>query len=375
MRYVTLVGVFCAAIGVSAASEPARGWPPEPMVEMKVPLDPTAYPADGRHFLVYELRLTNLATAPITIRRIEVRDASTNATNALATFEGAGLDEVLQHFANPAVGDRMPTAGDGYRQLTAGESTLVFLTVVLERGVPVPAKLVHRLQLDDTSIEGGLASTHGDKLLTLSPPLAGGPWQAFSGAGDNKSHHRRQFVVLGGRALMPTRNAIDWKRMENGASSSGSGDVNSDYFSYGQAVLAVGSGRIVAVHDGIEDNRPGHVGAESFHLTRDNLGGNFVVLELGQGQYAQYMHLKPGSLRVKVNDRVRRGQLIAQVGSSGSSFEPHLHFQVTDSASPIEGEGLPYVIDEYQTKEGGTAVRRRNQMPLKGWLVDFPADR
>jgi murein DD-endopeptidase MepM/ murein hydrolase activator NlpD len=345
------------------------------MIEMEVPVDPMAFPADGRHYLIYELRLTNLAKSPSVIRRLEARNAQSEASAPLAAYEGSELDAVLQHFGDPAVGDRMPTAGAGYRELAAGESALVFLTVVLEPGVPVPARLFHRLALDDGTVDGARAGTHPGKLPVISPPLAGGPWQALSGAGDNTSHHRRQFVVLGGRCLMPTRNAIDWKRSDDGASSSGRGDDNADYFSYGQPVLAVADGRIVAVQDGIEDNHPGHVGAEAFHLTRENIGGNYVVLALGEGRFAQYMHLKPGSLRVKVNDRVRRGQVIADVGSSGSSFEPHLHFQVTDTASPIEGEGLPYVIDGFQSIDGGIRIRRAGEMPLQGWLVVFPARR
>jgi murein DD-endopeptidase MepM/ murein hydrolase activator NlpD len=345
------------------------------MVEMQVPVEPTAFPADGRHYLVYELRLTNLAKSPSVIRRLEVRDAQSVASAPLASYEGNELDAVLQHFGDPAVGDRMPTAGVGYRELAPGESALVFLTVVLEPGVPVPARLVHRLSLGDGAIDGASSGTHPGKLPVISPPLAGGPWQALSGAGDNTSHHRRQFVVLGGSCLMPTRNAIDWKRSESGAFSSGAGDVNADFYSYGQPVLAVASGRIVAIQDGIEDNHPGHVGAEAFHLTRGNIGGNYLVLALGNGRFAQYMHLKPGSLRVKVDDRVHRGQVIAEVGSSGSSFEPHLHFQVSNRASPIEGEGLPYVIDGFQSINDGIRVRRAGEMPLKGWLVEFPAVR
>jgi murein DD-endopeptidase MepM/ murein hydrolase activator NlpD len=368
---VLMAGVF-AVVSWNAS---AGGWPPEPMVEIQVPVEPTAFPADGRHYLVYELRLTSLAKFPSVIRRLEVRDAQSTASAPLASYEGSELDAVLQHFGDPAVGDRMPTAGVGYRELAPGESALVFLTVVLEPGVQVPARLVHRLSLDDGAIDGAPARTHPGKLSVIWPPLVGGTWQALSGAGDNTSHHRRQFVVFGGRCLMPTRNAIDWKLSENGASSFGTGDKNSDYFSYGKPVLAVADGRIVATLDGIEDNHPGHVGAEAFNLTRENIGGNYVVLALGDGRFAQYMHLKPGSLRVKTGDRVRRGQTIAAVGSSGSSFEPHLHFQVTDTASPIEGEGLPYVIDGFQRIDGGLGVRHTREMPLKGWLVEFPAVR
>src|SRR6185295_14132126 len=109
--------------------------------------EPTAFPADGRHYLVYELRLTNLAKSPSVIRRLEVRDAQSTANAPLASYEGSELDAVLQHFSDPAVGDRMPTAGSGYRALAPGETALVFLTVILEPGVQVPARLVHRLSL------------------------------------------------------------------------------------------------------------------------------------------------------------------------------------------------------------------------------------
>ena len=72
-----------------------------------------------------------------------------------------------------------------------------------------------------------------------------------------------------------------------------------------------------------------------------------------------------------MNDHVKRGQVIARVGSSGSSFEPHLHFQVGDSIEPIEGEGLPYVIDEFSTVADGVRTRHYREMPLKGWEVEF----
>jgi len=296
MRF-TKRGVFfgiCLVLGQAViAAEPARAWPPEPLIEMHVPLEPTAFPAGGRQYLVYELRLTSLATASTGLARLEVRDGDAPTPATLASYEGAALEAILQHAVNPAVGDQMPTAGAEYRQLAAGESTIVFLTVVLEPGVPAPAHLVHRLHLESTHVDGARVSTRHTKLPVISAPLAGGRWQALSGAGDNASHHRRQFVVLGGRVLMPTRHAIDWKRSVNGASSSGTGDDNSDYYSYRQPVLAVAGGRVVAVRDGFPDNHPGHVGAESFALTRENIGGNYVVLELGGGQFAQYCTSNP----------------------------------------------------------------------------------
>ena len=40
------------------------------------------------------------------------------------------------------------------------------------------------------------------------------------------------------------------------------------------------------------------------------------------------MHLRSGSIPVKAGDRVRTGQLIGEVGTTGRAFGPHLHFEV-----------------------------------------------
>lgn len=351
------------------------GWPPEPLLEMHVPTAPTAFPSAGRTYLVYEIRIANLSKAALGVTRLEVRDPDNLSAAPIAVIEAETLDKVLQHFANPAVGDRIPDADAGHRSLAAGESAIVFLTVVLERGARVPDRLSHRLYTADTSIEGAVVTTHATSLLTLLPPLEGTSWQAFSGAGDNNSHHRRQFVVLGGRATQDCRHAIDWKRMLNGASFSGPEGEIASYYSNGQRVLAVANGTVVKIKDGIPDNAPGHVGAEALNLSLETIAGNTLVLDLGQGQFAHYMHLQPGSLRVEVGQRVRRGELVALVGNSGSSFEPHLHFEVTTSPTTLEGEGLPYLLDEYETMTNGIAERRQRELPTKGTIVNFSKTR
>ncbi|MFD7629198.1 peptidoglycan DD-metalloendopeptidase family protein [Streptomyces sp. NPDC059851] len=74
----------------------------------------------------------------------------------------------------------------------------------------------------------------------------------------------------------------------------------------------------------------------------DRIIGNHVVLDLGDGTYALYGHLKRGSLRVRAGERVTAGQLIAECGNSGNSTEPHLHFQLMDGPDPDTARGLPF---------------------------------
>jgi len=353
----------------------AGGWPPEPLIEMRVQAAPTAFPSGDRTYLVYELLLTNLSKSTLGVSRIEVHDADRPSATPLTALESDQLGKVLQHFANPAVGDQIPEATATHDNLVAGETAIVFLTVVLERGVRIPDRLVHHLFTDDTHVEGAVVSSRAVKIQTLSPPLEGPSWRAFSGAGDNSSHHRRQMYVLGGHVSLSNRHAIDWKKMENDASSSGPDNVNSSYFSYGSRVLAVASGTVVYIKDGIPDNAPGHVGAEALKLTLETIAGNVIALDLGNGQFAYYAHLQPGSLRVKLGQRVRRGDVLALVGNSGSSFEPHLHFEVTTSPTPLTGEGLPYLLDEYEVVNEGATEKRRAELPLKGTTVNFPLER
>ncbi len=57
--------------------------------------------------------------------------------------------------------------------------------------------------------------------------------------------------------------------------------------------------------------------------------GHYVVLD-GEGEDYDYvfMHMRAGSIPVVAGQRVRTGQLIGEVGTTGSSSGPHLHFEI-----------------------------------------------
>jgi murein DD-endopeptidase MepM/ murein hydrolase activator NlpD len=77
----------------------------------------------------------------------------------------------------------------------------------------------------------------------------------------------------------------------------------------------------------------------------ENASGNYLALDIGGGRFAFYEHLQHRSLTVEPGARVRRGQVVARLGYSGSSsIGPHLHFHVSDAKSPLSAEGLPFVF-------------------------------
>ncbi|MFD0899577.1 M23 family metallopeptidase [Actinomadura sediminis] len=80
--------------------------------------------------------------------------------------------------------------------------------------------------------------------------------------------------------------------------------------------------------------------------------GNHVVLDLGDGVYGVFAHLKRGSVRVRRGDRVTAGQPLGDCGNSGNSSEPHLHFHLMDRRRPATAAGLPFT---FAYESGGAA--------------------
>src|SRR5262249_48888843 len=99
-----------------------------------------------------------------------------------------------------------------------------------------------------------------------------------------------------------------------------------------------------------------------------------------RGQYAFYAHLQPGSLRVKVGDRVRKGQVLAKLGFSGNTTGPHLHFQVGSGPELNGHDAVPHVYRSYWLSGHWVPnpTRRRKvefQVPTDGSIMTFPGPR
>lgn len=124
------------------------------------------------------------------------------------------------------------------------------------------------------------------------------------------------------------------------------------YVIYGAAVLAPMNAVVEKAVDGLPDI-PGP------HRDAQNPAGNHIVLLLENDTRIALAHLKQGSIRVKPGQSVKTGQVMAQVGHSGNSTEPHLHLGVV-KGDPWTGEGLPFTIEGrfpirgmiYQKKSG-----------------------
>jgi murein DD-endopeptidase MepM/ murein hydrolase activator NlpD len=202
-------------------------------------------------------------------------------------------------------------------------------------------------------------------------PLAG-TW--YVGAAPSlHSHHRwaaneefaLDLVALGG----------------DGKTHKGDGSRLDDYYSYGRDVLAVADGVVVEVatdfteandrlrrpDESEEDYEKRTVIAQNELLAKNYKApiGNYVVIRHAGGELSHYAHLKQGSVRVKAGAAVKQGQAIGQLGHTGNSTEPHLHFQLTDGPDPMYSRGVPSVFKNTTVEGLGFEGR-----PLQtGWIV------
>jgi hypothetical protein len=368
MIILTGLTTFAAAAIAVALSSHADSLLP---LEVRVQFEPTAFPSDDRTYLCYELYLTNFSGNAIELRQIEVLDEDDKSAKPVATFEGGQLTALLQ-MVGPG-----PAQGTGPAHLAGGTTAVAFMWISFERGARVPHRLRHRITTAQSNGEGAEIGTHHEALQVLGPPVEGAEWHALDGPNnDPDNHHRRGILVFEGRPQISRRYAIDWVQEKDGAAFSGDEHTNTAYFSYGKPVLAVADATVLTARDGLPENVPGYHN-EQFHpatlITPETVAGNTITLDLGNGQFAHYAHLQPGSVRVKTGDHVHRGQVIARIGCSGDARAPHLHFQVTTASTGIvAGEGVPYVIEQFRLSTAAGAVQTRTrELPLGGMLVDF----
>ena len=81
---------------------------------------------------------------------------------------------------------------------------------------------------------------------------------------------------------------------------------NKNYRAYGHEIHAVADGIVTETKDGLPQNTPG-AKSLAIPITLETIGGNHVITDMGNGLYAFYAHMQPGSLRVKVGDKVKSG--------------------------------------------------------------------
>ena len=372
-RAVCLTALLLARTSAVRADDPFP-----PALDVSFIAEPAPIVQQGSTKLFYEMRITNFAPVSYVLEAIEITDGGTKAQ-----VEGAALASMIRRLGTKPVGTK-----NEERVIEGGRSIVVFLELDLG-GAPTSASIAHTLQVKDNKgvaheIRLAPLPVSGDRPIVVAPPLRG-EWIAGDSVHNGPdAAHRRAVMIDNGQAWVSQRFAIDWVqyRTVDGKRTTWKGpeDKNESYFCWDRPIYSVAVGTVVDASDGMAENVP-HSGVHVVEVNFNNAAGNHAVIEIAPHRYVLYAHMRLGSVRVKVGDKVVEGQTIGYVGNTGSSEEPHLHMHIDDRPSFLGGNGVPYAFTRGSASgpveanvASPTAIDFGPIGPQKPFADDYPAE-
>jgi biotin carboxyl carrier protein len=375
-----------AALGLVAA--PLAGAQMQGPAEELTPVigNPLAKPepvltSDGRRQLAYELQLINRTQSVATVKSLK----------ALAG------GKVVQSLSGGALLEQMAPYGAAEHSISLqpGQGAFVLMDVSLAAKAKVPAQLTHRISVSLKPAQAAVATTYElaptpvsrHEAVLVAPPLRGPGWVVGNGCCANFNAHRGTVLPVDGAAHVAERFAIDFVQLSpRNVLFTGARDLLTNYLYYGDQVYSATGGKVVSVADDLPEPAPGELPKG---ITAAQAGGNHVVVDMGHGRFAFYAHFIPGSVTVKVGQKVKVGQVLGLLGNSGNSDGPHLHFHLMDGPGPLASNGLPYRFSSFTVEgtvtnigpiqEGAVAQvdptglgAKKAELPLDNQVIAFP---
>ena len=377
---VVLASVLTLALAGSAAGGPDSKAQIVPLGMSVANAPNPVLGADGKNHLAYEITIVNQTQAEVTIQSVQAR---TGGRPIGARLQGQSLADLLR------INSDTPS-------IPSGGSALLFMDVQYPRNAPRPRRLTHAFTMSASqppepvqnfSFVGVPTRVGTLRAIEVGRPLRGPRWVVANGCCDPINAHRGATLSIDGTVRVPERFAIDWVQLApSGRLFDGPVNQLSSYAYFGAPIFSVARGRVVSVRDGMPEQTPGSLPSGQ---TVQTAGGNHIVVKLAPNRFAFYAHLQPGSPRVEVGDRVRRGQVLGLLGNTGNTDGPHLHFHIMDGPSPLQSNGLPFVHPRFRGQglvtdeallQSGEVVpvntqvlsgRFRSRMPVGLQVVDF----
>jgi murein DD-endopeptidase len=315
----------------------ASGQQQKELVGMQVLFKPEVVMTGGKPTVYYELQLTNRSNDSIVLQKLVI------LVSDGALIQSMGSEEIIRRYSK------------GVEQSTRAvlaPNTTGFIYV--EAVVPNTAfrNLQHRLTFTTTNKSNAKAATatgafigHSQQTpVVVGAPLGNGAWAAVYDPAWTRGH-RRVVYAVDGKERIPGRFAIDFILLDSlGRYAASVEDEIKNWYGYGVEVKTVADGVVAAVRDDFSESSTlsGHPKHPSEKAT-----GNYVSIDIGNGYFAFYEHLKPGSIRVKAGQPVKKGDVIAALGFTGQTTGPHLHFHIANANSPLGAEGVPFAFEQF----------------------------
>ena len=151
---------------------------------------------------------------------------------------------------------------------------------------------------------------------------------------------------------------------------------NEDFFCWGEPVYCPGDGKIASASSDRPDNPlydpppfdlEAHVkdpdAAMKKHL------GNYTIIDHGNDEFSILAHMQMDSVQVKAGAKAAKGELIGQIGNSGDSGFPHIHYQFQNGRDLRTSEGLPHKFQRFDLIIGNTTRKVEGSFPNTGMII------
>lgn len=320
--------IIAAAILVAGCTQPDTGLQPSSAtlpVNVSVPFPPVPVPSQDGVNLAYELELSPAGDTAFVPEKVEVLNPATG--KILFTADGALLSALYHPAAIPPPTPAELQAGTG----KVPQPRISIWFVVSPDAVP--DRLSHRLILNRSAaglppltINGGDVEVRkGLAPVVIGSPMQGPGWLAIETTSP-MTHHFSAQITMNGVTRVPQRYAQDWILLDpvTGQAAAGNASLARNYYGFGREIHAVADGTVMDTGDGLPDIETIYSASPA---TIETAAGNYVIVDIGNKKYACYAHMVNGSVRVKIGDVVKEGQVLGLMGNSGNSDLPHLHFQ------------------------------------------------
>jgi Peptidase family M23 len=336
---------------------------------------------DGKDHVEYELLVVNVFSEPVTLSSVTVLDP---AGKELMRIEGGTLAAATQTLFAKTATPVVP----------ASAAVSVDVDLMLPPDT-APERVTHRiaytlkadselaLMVGSLEVEAPEVAINRHPAIVIRPPLKGNGWLATTACCKPNVHRDERIAIDGVRIETGETFAVDWAKVKNDRLFDGDGKRVEQYYGFGEDVLAVADGTVVAIHDGMPDQTPF---VFMVPKSKSDYGGNNLILEIAPNVFAWYAHLRQGSITVKVGDAVKAGAPIAKLGNTGPSEGPHLHLGLINKPDAIAGRSLPFVFGsftlvgaiDFDASKGDRLVivpdsrQVRFAYPLYGGIQDYP---